>query len=130
MKNKRGFTLIEVILSIAILGMIAIFVVTIFGSSLKNISGSGKRTEKVFELESKINEEMLNKDGEEEMLNEDGEDITIEDVTIKVNIPGVREKGVEVEGKMITAIPSDSSKNQYNIKITTFVPNKPDETQE
>lgn len=114
MKNKRGFTLIEVILSIAILGMIAIFVVTIFGSSLKNISGSGKRTEEVFELESKINEEISNED--------DG------DISIEVNIPGVGEKKI-IEGKMITTS-SKPSEDQHNIEITTFIPNKPDETEE
>ncbi|MGI6426672.1 MAG: prepilin-type N-terminal cleavage/methylation domain-containing protein [Natronincolaceae bacterium] len=113
MKNKKGFTLMEVILSIAIFGIIAIFVVTIFSSGLKNIYRSGKRTEEVFELESKINEEILNEDNG--------------DVLIKVDIPGVGEK--EIEGKMIT-ISSDPLENQHDIEIITFIPNKPDETEE
>jgi prepilin-type N-terminal cleavage/methylation domain-containing protein len=102
MKNKKGFTLMEVILSIAIFGIIAIFVVTIFSSGLKNIYRSGKRTEEVFELESKINEEILNEDNG--------------DVLIKVDIPGVGEK--EIEGKMIT-ISSDDYYPLYPISEKT-----------
>ena len=102
-KYKNGFTLIEIILSIAILGIVAIFAVTIFGSSLKNISRSGKRTKEVFELESKINEKISEADGED---------------IIEVNIPGIGPK--EIKGKIIII----QSESQDNMEITTFAPNK------
>lgn len=106
MKRKDGFTLVEIILSIAILGIIAISVLTMFGSGLKNISRSGKRTEEVFTLEREINQKIF-----------DGGGGGSEGDTIKVEIPGFEEK--EIKGKIIT-IPSDDQ----NIELKTFVPDR------
>ena len=44
LKKKKGFTLIEVILSIAILGIISIAFMTMFTSGIVGISNSGKKS--------------------------------------------------------------------------------------
>lgn len=108
MKRKEGFTLVEVILAIAILGVIAISVLTIFGFGLRNISRSDKRTEEVFTLEGEINEKIFEGDSENAI---------VEDATIKVQIPEFEEK--EIEGRMIT-VPSDDQ----NMEMKTFIPDK------
>lgn len=103
MKNNRGFTLIEIIITIAIIGIIIIPVFTIFNLGLKNIISAKERTEKVFETQNEINEDIRQPN-------------IGEDATIKVVIPSLSiEK--EVEGKEITV-------EKNNIKIITFVPNK------
>lgn len=119
MKNKKGFTLIEVILSIAIIGIIAIFVVTIFGSGFRNIINSGKRTQEVFELESLINEGIS---GDYDAI--EGDNVKIVETEVNIPIPGIEAK--PIKGKMVT-IPS---KDQSNMEITTFIPDKADETQD
>jgi prepilin-type N-terminal cleavage/methylation domain-containing protein len=57
-KKNSGFTLIEVILSIGIIGIIALAILNVFGFGFKNIVNAGSRTEKVLQeqkaLESKI----------------------------------------------------------------------------
>lgn len=47
MKNDKGVTLIELILSMALIGIIAVSVFTVFNASLINIVRAGKRTEAV-----------------------------------------------------------------------------------
>lgn len=54
MKKRKGLTLIETILSLAILGIIGVFILTVFGFSLNNIRRAGKRTEDVFQLGDEI----------------------------------------------------------------------------
>lgn len=55
MKNYKGLTLIEVILSIAIIGIISISLLPIFNIGLKNIVNAGSRTKNVYEAQTSIN---------------------------------------------------------------------------
>ena len=105
MKNNKGFTLIEVILAIAIIGIIAIPIFGIFGIGVKNIVSAGNRTEDVFtDQKSIINEinreysEINNPDGEKEIDIKFSDDLTI-----------------KIQGKVVTTEDDD-------IEIKTFVP--------
>lgn len=54
MKVKDGFTLIEVIVSIAIMGIVAISMLTVFNAGLVNIIRAGNRTEAVYDAEADL----------------------------------------------------------------------------
>lgn len=54
MKRKNGFTLIELIISIAILGLISVTFLSIFNMGLINISRAGNRTTAVEMAEKNI----------------------------------------------------------------------------
>jgi prepilin-type N-terminal cleavage/methylation domain-containing protein len=60
LKNKKGFTLIEVILSIALLGILSIAFMTMFTSGIVGISNSGKKSISHYtaqnQIESNIND--------------------------------------------------------------------------
>lgn len=101
MKNNRGLTLIEVIVSLAIIGIMSIAVLTIFNTGLKNIVSAGDRTEEVY-----ANQTGLDAIIRENENKSDGTD------KIKITIPGVIQEK-EIKGKII-----------ISEKLTTFVPNQ------
>ena len=100
MKNKSGLTLIEVILSIAIVGIMSIAVFTIFNSGMINIFKSRQRTVDVLKIQQDINKAIVE--------SEDGEN-----TTVYVEIPSL---GIEkeIQGERITV-------KKDHINITTFV---------
>ncbi len=53
MEKQKGFTLIEVILSLAIIGIVSIAILTGLNTSLQNIVRAGNRTEAV-EISEKV----------------------------------------------------------------------------
>jgi len=106
MKNNKGFTLIEVIIAIAIVGIIAIPILGIFSTGVRNIVGAGNRTEDVF-IEQRTIDNEINKEYSEidtELSGEKELDIKFSDgLTIKI------------QGKVVTTQDDD-------VEITTFVP--------
>ncbi|MBP1927333.1 putative repeat protein (TIGR02543 family)/prepilin-type N-terminal cleavage/methylation domain-containing protein [Sedimentibacter acidaminivorans] len=56
MRTRKGFTLIELILAIALLGILAISFISVFPSQLKNISFGGNITEDAFEDQGVLEE--------------------------------------------------------------------------
>jgi prepilin-type N-terminal cleavage/methylation domain-containing protein len=102
MRNNKGFTLIEVIISIAIVGIISIPILGIFGTGIKNIVRAGERTEDVFVEQKIINEKMQDYDEGEETI-------------ISVRFPDGLE--IDVEGKIITSLEDGEL-------LKTFVPKK------
>ena len=109
MKNNKGLTLIEIVITIAIISIMTIAVLTMFNISITNISKSGNRTERVLRMKEEVDEEIIN--NKEKTTNTD---------KVKVTIDGII-KDREVDGKIIEIKDSD-------IKITTFIPNKPKST--
>ena len=117
LKNKKGLTLVEIILSLAIVGIIAVSIIPLFGTSIKGIARSGKRTSDIVTLQDNMVENIRK--------SEDG----ITDVTkvatpispVEVHIPGVTTNGpLEVKGDLLEVI----GEKDESVKIQTFIPGK------
>ena len=105
MKNNKGLTLIEIVITIAIISIMVITVLSMFNISITNISKSRNRTERILRIKEEVDEEIIK--NKEKTTNTD---------KVKVTIDGIV-KDREIDGKIIEIKDSD-------IKITTFVPNK------
>jgi prepilin-type N-terminal cleavage/methylation domain-containing protein len=120
MRRRRGLTLIELIISIAIVGIISIAILGIFSAGTKNMVSSDDRTkntlkgkDKTDDLIIKLNDPSVDPDS----LVED--DVNIQDSEFDVDLPGV-EDTINVKGKTLEIITTDETGN--TIKIETFVP--------
>lgn len=113
MKKRKGLTLIEVILSITILSLVSLFIMIVFGSGLKNITRSGKRTSDVLKLETEINKGIFRHIADEEGSGENNIETDEEEKSLKVNLPGIDE--IIIKGKLIMI-------EKDNIKLKTFIP--------
>lgn len=112
MKKRKGVTLIEIIISLAIIGIIVIVILNMFNFSIANIFRSGIRTKSIAEVRDEIDEKISEIQG-----TTDGVE------TIDIIIPGVGNK--TVKGTMITISGEDEEgNNEFNLEITTFVPNE------
>lgn len=117
MKNNKGLTLIEIIITIAIISIMSIAILSIFNIGIMNISKSGERTKRVLKVKEKVDEEIIR--NKEDTTNKDKVKVTIEEII----------KDKEVYGNIIEVKDDDikkSNEKSFNIKITTFVPNKID----
>lgn len=54
LKDKKGFTLVEVIIAMAILGIITISIITVFSSSFSNIFSMGNRSKAIAVASQKL----------------------------------------------------------------------------
>lgn len=126
MKDRRGLTLIEVVISMAIISIMAVTILGVFNISITNIFKSGRRTEEVLNLKRLVDEKLayyqinyneINMDEE----NENDEKIKFKEIKepIIVHIPGIDPK--YIAGILINNV---VSKNNFNVQIETFVPNK------
>lgn len=112
MNSDKGFTLIEVILTIAIIGIVSISAFTIFSTGLNNIVKSGNRTDSVLQTKDKIDNKIYGREPSEGTSYEITVDIRDKNnkLIYKRVVPG--EKIIE------------STKDEYmnDIEIETFVP--------
>lgn len=106
MKIKKGLTLIEVVISIALIGIVAIVFLNIFSTSNMNIARSTEKTKEINEIKKEIDIQI-----KKSVTGESTTNGTIE-VTL---IEGIEAK--EIEGKFI-------SKGKDDMVITTFIPKK------
>lgn len=106
MKNREGLTLIEIVISIAIISIIAITILGIFNISVTNIFKAGQRTNEVLNVKESVDDEIK--------VNESKTD-GIDKVTITID--GIESQ--EIEGTFI-----DKNSGNFNINIRTFVPDK------
>lgn len=104
MKTRKGLTLIEIIISIAIISLLAVAILGMFNFSIVNIIKSGKRTERVVKVKELIDMEINNS-------------IDNGIYEVDVTLPGDINK--TILGTMIEKQSPDDPK----IKINTFVPN-------
>lgn len=118
MKKRGGLTLIEVIISLAIVGIIAMVFLSTFTSGIKNIFKTRDSTKDIY-----LNKEAIDK----EIIGEPSElDSTIENKEITIEING---ESRPVAGRLIT-LPKkldDEDENIDRLQITTFVPDKSQE---
>ena len=52
MKKKKGFTLIEIIVSLAIIGMLAVIFLPVFTMTIKGIFTAGRRNDTTFQSQN------------------------------------------------------------------------------
>lgn len=116
-KNKKGFTLVEVIVAIAVLGIIAIAMLPIFSTSIKSISRSGQRTNNIRELQDDMVDNMRKHEKPKV-----GKEATKAEInpTPTIVIKDLTDTPIEVKGDMLEV------KKWYEkdkiIKIQTFIP--------
>lgn len=111
LKCKKGFTLVEVLISLAILTIISVALLLLFNQSFDGIIKSGKKAKAIYG-----NQETLETIIYERKAPDDDPDITEEalDLDIKFHAENsdLQEKEITVEGKLFT-----------KDNLTVFIPN-------
>ena len=112
MENNKGFTLIELIISIAILGLVAVTFLSIFNMGLINIKKAGDRTSAV-------------EVAEKNLYNNDLDNVP-EEFNVTVTLPNSNNKPkieVIVKGKIYESKEYIGYSNDY-VDIIRYVPVK------
>lgn len=106
--DRNGYTLVELIVSLAIIGIIAISMLNLFGTGLLNITRAGKRT---MNTEAATNNFITNP-------------YPISDeIILKIDLGVNTEDVVEVRGKMGSGVGTiPDSYGNVEVKIISFVP--------
>ena len=106
MQPSKGFTLIELILSIAILGMIAVALLPALNTSLRNIVSAGNRTIAVENAIDEINERT---------------NITNFDVEVELPLPsGVGTEKIMIVGDKISGFATITGSSGKNVSIFVY----------
>ncbi|WP_416197891.1 MAG: hypothetical protein ACFWUA_10025 [Sporanaerobacter sp.] len=116
--NKKGFTLIEVILSISIIGILSVVLLSCLPNNYKNIISSGTRTKSVFNAQEKIDKAIKNisvVDGDSQ-LSKQSETINIKFSNSDRNIISTG----PITGNIVTS----NSNDKKAVTIITFVPSR------
>ncbi len=112
--NSKGMTLIEVIVAMAILGIIIVSFLTTFTFSFTQIAMSGSISKAVFKAQRATDKEIAG------VASIDDSTINTEQKIITINLPYVTDDIVVAhEGKVITTI---SNSNGKESNIWTFIP--------
>lgn len=108
MKGQRGFSLIEVIVTVAIVSILGIALLEIFGTSFSNVARAGHRTENLYSLQEVMDDAIA------------GNPIDPNSAIKVEEKPGhqVFVNETEVKGRLITV-----THDQTNEKLTTFIAN-------
>lgn len=106
--NKDGFTLIELIVSLAIMGLIVVTILPIINTGLSNIIYSGNRTEAV----SLANDDIFNNTEKENF-------------SIVVKLPDKVSDDIDVivEGNIITGTSNISGRSDSKVELYIYRPN-------
>jgi len=104
-KSSEGFTLVEVLVSLAILTIVSIALLLLFNQSFDGIIKSGKKAKMIYGNQETL-ETMISSEGEN---HED--DADIKGKTLKIYYSGIDEP-IEVEGYLVT-----------KDNLTVFLPN-------
>lgn len=105
LSNEKGFTLIEIIISLAILGMIVISFTTAFTSSFSGIFSSGKKSQALHEAQTKIDRKINS--------------VTTGRDILKIKFLGVPEITIQGKKEIVNVEYNDRS-----VSLTTFIPNR------
>lgn len=113
--KDNGFTLIEVIVSIAILGILATTFIPILSNQYISILGTGKKSEATYRAVDEVEKKIIEKDYLEELSEEQIEPLLIEFSSLK-KIP-INVNYIEVDTSKIQGY-----SNKEESKITVGVP--------
>lgn len=108
MRSRKGFTLIELVVTLALIGIIAISTLTIFDTGLRNIVRSGARTIAVTEAShGVINSSVLIED----------------DISVVIELPDLVDtiKTYNIEGSTVKGIGSSPSMNDSDVEVEIIV---------
>lgn len=103
-KNAIGMTLIELIIAIALLGIITVAFINVFSFGYISIINAGKNTEAGYTAQKNLENEIIN-------------DTSVANQTMIISFPGG--VNVQVNG---TAIEEEITEGQSTIKVNTFIP--------
>jgi prepilin-type N-terminal cleavage/methylation domain-containing protein len=108
--ERKGFTLIEVVVSIGIVGMLAAILLTVLSGNMKNIFSSGEKTRYIFQAQENI----------EKAIKNNGEDSNQEEYTLKLEFhdDNGEDFKCESDGIKIQVNLHDKNKNT----ISTYIP--------
>lgn len=111
LEKRRGVTLIELVVSIALIGIIAVSTLTIFDTGLSNIFRAGSRTKAVTEANHDVTNSVLP---------------VIEDAEVDIQLPilGGGTKDYTIIGDVIKGLGSEPTLRQsdLDVEIIEFKP--------
>lgn len=111
LQNNKGLTLIEVLVSIVILGIIAVAFLPIFTNSFVYIMSAGKRSKADFEAQRAMENRLAGsgKTFDNVETTESGTELSISFGSDTINVPGKTVNVTYNDGKQ-------------NVTLTTFIP--------
>lgn len=117
MKNNRGLTLIEVIASLAIFGIVSVGLLSIFTESLLITSRAGARSEAVMNISTEIENKLANPTYSSiSVLNED----TTHQATIYYNYGTMSQSSNTMDGNLVTG--NEINDRGQEVEVVVFIP--------
>jgi len=115
LNNNRGLTLVEVVLSLAIMAILLVTILTFFTSGVRLIFLGGERTKNVYEAQNLVDLALKKEDtGDPRVRVEDDESLSL---VFKDSENKVIDTG-EIKGSIITV----NSLGEREVLIKTFLP--------
>lgn len=118
MKRQEGLTLIEVILAIALLGIISVSFISVFASQLKNIVDGGHITQDVFDDQGSVEEIIYNT----KYKIQHGEDLS--DIEQWTSIPNIEVFGQTISMDRIKYQSTHSSNRSFSVYLSSILAEK------
>ena len=110
-EGNRGITLVEVLTSIAIIGVLLITLLTIFSGNLQNVTRAGTKTKYVFSAQEQMND--IIKEIEEGRISATGDFLNI-----NFKDGSGKSWSVQVNGKKVS---TEAGEDTNKVKLTTFI---------
>lgn len=110
-EGNRGITLVEVLTSIAIIGVLLITLLTIFSGNLQNVTRAGTKTKYVFSAQEQMND--IIKEIEEGRISATGDFLNI-----NFKDRSGKSWSVQVNGKKVS---TEAGEDTNKVKLTTFI---------
>lgn len=113
--DNKGLTLIEVIISVAILGILALAFLNIFSNNATNIFSAGDKTENIYEAQKKIDNTIR-----DIYYGIDDENINVVPIglSIEFTLADGKKSTIDVVGKKVTV----EILGRTSSTLTTFIP--------
>ena len=106
--NNKGFSMVEIIVAMAILSLVAVSLVTLFSFSATEIFHAGEKSEKIFEAQGEV----------DNLIESGGDPSYFEEKNVVVEISG---EDVEIPGNILEI---EYKYNERTGHITYFLPDE------